>query len=135
MTLKVGVWIDHQRAVVVMLREEQTDIKLIRLMSFRGDLNVYYRTVSDCVCAASSILIFGPGAAKNELKRCLEEKCLSDCIFYSRDAGEMNHHQVAAAVTEFFKPPGRNAHYARPVAHPTREAVSLDSLLAGLRML
>jgi hypothetical protein len=98
MRTRVGVWIDHRKAVVVAVTEKGEEIRLIiskvekqlrrsggsplkgshesqqvpaddsRQRKFTGHLNIYYDAVIACIRDAESILIFGPGEAKAELK-------------------------------------------------------------------
>src|SRR5687767_35643 len=99
MTIKAGVWIDHHKAVVVLITEEGENMLQIqaepgasmRLSAgarlthantqndFAADgkrertvmarLNEYYDQVVACVRNAQAILILGPGEAKGEFRR------------------------------------------------------------------
>ena len=51
-----------------------------RQREFTGDLNVYYDEVIACIRDAETILIFGPGEAKGELKKRLEKNRLGERI-------------------------------------------------------
>ena len=108
MTTKMGVWIDHRKAVIVSVTDQGEEIRLIvsrvekqprrsgdspltgayesllakaddsHYRSFTGHLNIYYDAVITCLRDAESILIFGPGEAKDELKKRLEVTTLVD---------------------------------------------------------
>ena len=102
MNKKVGLWIDHRKAVIVAVTDQGESTGLIiskvekqpgrsagarstnpyesqqvpaddsRERKFTGHLNIYYDAVIACIRDAESILIFGPGEAKGELKKRLE---------------------------------------------------------------
>jgi stalled ribosome rescue protein Dom34 len=99
MKRKVGLWIDHRKTVIVFLASKEEEIKLVRSKvekqiqraagsrsggsfesqavpsddrqqrTFTKHLNTYYNEVISCIRDAESILIFGPGEAKGELKK------------------------------------------------------------------
>ena len=91
MKKEVGLWIDHKKAVIFSLADEGADIKRIsselkinlrlsgdvqkesaekhRDKRLAGHLNNYYDEVLSYIRDAKSILIFGPGEAKVELKK------------------------------------------------------------------
>ncbi|MDH4011763.1 MAG: hypothetical protein OEU55_13655 [Desulfobacterales bacterium] len=103
MKTKVGLWIDHRKAVIVAVTDTGEEIKLIiskvekqprrpggirsttpyesqqvpaddsRQKKFTGHLNIYYDAVTACIRDAESILIFGPGEAKGELQKRIEK--------------------------------------------------------------
>jgi hypothetical protein len=56
----------------------------LRQRELTGDLNVYYDEVISCIRDAESILIFGPGEAKGELKKRLEKDNLGGRIAVNR---------------------------------------------------
>src|SRR5450759_590056 len=104
MSIKVGLWIDHRKAVIVTVTDKGEETKLIesnvekqrqrsgdspmeghfepqkvraddsRQRAFTRELDVYYDAVIACLRDAESILILGPGEAKDELKKRLEKK-------------------------------------------------------------
>src|SRR3990172_688460 len=110
MRTKVGLWIDHRKAIVVTVTDKGEEIVLIisafekqrrrsgdsplkgpyesqqvraddsRERKFTGHLNIYYDAVIACIGDAKSILIFGPGEAKGELKARLERSNLGGRI-------------------------------------------------------
>jgi hypothetical protein len=132
MSTKQGVWIDHRQAIVVTIGSDGETIDTIlsevekqprrsgdsplkgsyeavqvpaddRLQSvLTAHLNIYYDAVTDCLGDAESILIFGPGEAKHELKERLEGKRLGGRIEGIETADRMTDPQIAAKVRQHF---------------------------------
>jgi len=132
MRTRVGVWIDHRKAVVVAVTEKGEEIGLIiskvekqlrrsgdsplkgshesqqvpaddsRQRKFTGDLNIYYDAVIACVRDAESILIFGPGEAKGELRTRLEKNNLGGHVAAIETVDKMTDRQIAAKVRQHF---------------------------------
>jgi stalled ribosome rescue protein Dom34 len=132
MKRKVGLWIDHRKAVIVFLAGEEEEMKLVRSnvekqirraaasrsggpfesqvvasngrqqRKFTAHLNTYYNEVISCIRDAESILILGPGEAKGELKKRLEREKLSGRIVDVETIDEMTDHQIAAKVRQYF---------------------------------
>ncbi len=132
MKRKVGLWIDHKKAVIVFIVGEEEEIKLLRSnvekqirratgsrsggpfesqevpsddrqqREFTGHLNVYYNKVISCIRGAESILLFGPGEAKGELKKHLERKGLNGRIVGIETTDKMTDPQIAAKVRQYF---------------------------------
>lgn len=127
MKKEVGVWIDHRQAVVVTLfdREEKTghiasgfekyvqdsgagddsgeDKRDRQDRRFDDYLSKYYDAVIACLRDADSILIFGPGMAKSELQKQLEEQALGKHIFGIETTDSMTDAQVVAKVRKYFQ--------------------------------
>ena len=133
MPTKVGVWIDHRKAVVVVVTEEGEEIGLIiskveeqlrrsgvsplkgsfealrvpaddrRQRALTQYLNIYYDAVISCIREADSILIFGPGEAKNELEKRLEKSNLGGRIASIETADKMTDKEIAAKVRQRFR--------------------------------
>jgi hypothetical protein len=131
-TDKAGVWIDHRKAVIVMVgpNDERTahiasnvekhlersgDSPLQgsyeslqvppddrRQMALTGELDTYYDAVIAAVHDAGSLLIFGPGEAKGEFKKRLEKKKLGGRIAAVETQDKMTDRQIAAKVREYF---------------------------------
>jgi hypothetical protein len=129
----VGLWIDHRKAVIVAVTDEGEEIKLIiskvekqpgrpggirsktpyesqlvraddsRQRELTGHLNIYYDAVIACIRDAESILIFGPGEAKGELKKRLERNKLSERIVGIETIDKMTDRQIAAKVRRYFQ--------------------------------
>ena len=132
MKRKVGLWIDHRKAVIVFLAGKEEEMKLVRSSvekqirraagsrsggpfesqavqsddrqqrAFTKHLNTYYNEVISCIRDAESILIFGPGEAKGELKKRLEREKLSGRIVGVETIDEMTDHQIAVKVRQYF---------------------------------
>lgn len=131
MKTTVGLWIDHRKAVIAIVSadgEETLEIKSnvekqpgrfagVRSTThfgqqtpaddshekeFTGHLNQYYAEVIAAICDAGSILLFGPGEAKGELKIRLEHAKLGDRIIAIETVDKMTDRQIAAKVREYF---------------------------------
>ena len=132
MKRNVGLWIDHRKAVIAFLAGEEEEMKLVRSSvekqirraagsrsggpfesqvvqsdgrqqrAFTKHLNTYYNEVILCIHDAESILIFGPGEAKGELKKHLERKGLGGLIVGVETVDEMTDGQIAAKARQHF---------------------------------
>ena len=132
MKRKVGLWIDHRKAVIVFLTGEDEEIKLVKSnvekqirraaasrsggpfesqavpsddrqqRKFTGHLNTYYNEVISCIRDAESILIFGPGESKGELKKHLKREGLGRRIVGNETTDKMTDPQIAAEVRQYF---------------------------------
>jgi stalled ribosome rescue protein Dom34 len=130
----MGLWVDHRRAVIVLNGATESEITEIlshtdrqpgridgvRSMEafetaqapaddvkdrrFQQHLNEYYDEVIASVATAETLLIFGPGEAKGELRKRLEhEKPSRDRIIHVETTDKMTNPQIAAKVREFFQ--------------------------------
>ncbi|HSN24144.1 MAG TPA: hypothetical protein VLS45_08270 [Methylomicrobium sp.] len=132
MITQAGVWIDRRKAVIVTVTEDGEDIGLIiskveeqlrragdsplkgsyeahrvpaddsRQRALTKHLNIYYDAVIACIRDADSILIFGPGEAKNELEKRLEKSNLGSRIVEIETVDKMTDKQIAAKVRHRF---------------------------------
>jgi hypothetical protein len=132
MISRVGLWIDHRKALIVTVTDKGQVIKLIisalekqsrrslasrhmgtfesqkvpaddsRQRAFTGHLNIYYDAVIAAIRNAESILIFGPGEAKGELQRRLKSINLGGRIVGVETVDKMTGPQIAAKVREHF---------------------------------
>lgn len=132
MKTKAGLWIDHRQATIVIVSDAGEEIKQVsshaekqrrrtgstplhgnfeaqkvpsddrQLRVFTAQLNTFYDEVIDCIRDAESILILGPGVAKDELKARLEEKNLGDRISSIETADNLTNPQLAAKVRQHF---------------------------------
>ena len=132
MRTKVGLWIDHRKAIVVAITDKGEEIGLIiskaekqlrrsgdsplkgpyeplqvpkndsRQKTFTEHLNIYYDAVIASVRDAEFILIFGPGEAKGELKARLEKSNLGGRIVGIETVDKMTDRQIAAKVRQHF---------------------------------
>ena len=132
MSTKVGLWIDHRKAIVIAMTEQGEKIEEIvsgvdkqlqrasdrplegdyesvqvpaddrRQRDFTKHLNIYYAAVITAIRNAESILIFGPGEAKGELKEQLEKNHLGGHIVGIETVDKMTNPQIAAKVRQYF---------------------------------
>ncbi len=132
MRTRVGLWIDHRKAIVVTVTDKGEEIGLIiskvekqlrrsgnspfkgsyesqlipaddsQQRTLTGHLNLYYDAVVAGIGDAESILIFGPGEAKGELKKCLERNNLGGRIASVETVDKMTNRQIAAKVRQHF---------------------------------
>ena len=133
MRTKVGLWIDHRKAIIVAVTDKGEEIALIiskvekqlrrlgdsplkgsyessqvpasdrRQRALTGYLNVYYDAVIASIRDAESILIFGPGDAKGELKKRLKKDNLGGRIVCIETVDKMTDRQIAAKVRKYFQ--------------------------------
>jgi hypothetical protein len=126
--MRVGLWIDHRKAVIVTLSDEGEATSLVesnvekhvrysggaqsgrshesrpgtgedtRERHFGGQLNQYYDEVIAHIRGADAILILGPGEAKGELKTRLERDGLAHRVVGVETADKMTDRQIAAIV-------------------------------------
>ena len=131
MKTTAGLWIDHRKAVIAIVSAEGEETMEIRSnvekqpgrfagvrstthygqqvpaddsheKEFTGHLNRFYAGVIAAIGDAESILIFGPGEAKVELKKRLEHAKLGGHIIAMETADKMTDRQIAAKVREYF---------------------------------
>jgi len=131
MKTTAGLWIDHKKAVIVVVTDKGEEIKLIiskvekqpgrsggvrttnpfeqQVLAddslervFKGHLNIYYDAVISCIHDAEAILIFGPGEAKGELKKRIKRNRLNGHIVGIETVDKMTHRQIAARVRQYF---------------------------------
>jgi hypothetical protein len=132
MSREVGVWIDHRKAVIASITGNSEGLRQIssnmekhvrysgaaqedsaedqRDRRFTGHLDKYYDEVIACIRDANSILILGPGEAKNELAGRLENQALRGRIVGVETVDKMTDRQVAARVRQRFLKSKRKLH-------------------------
>ena len=140
---KVGLWIDHRKAVIVALADgtevtiqiksnvekqlrpygglrsktqygpQQAPSDDMRETVLMGHLGIYYDKVVSCIRDAEAIQIFGPGEAKGELKKRLERNQLGGRIVGVAMADKMTERQIKAEVLRRFRGPTRKARLKR----------------------
>jgi stalled ribosome rescue protein Dom34 len=133
MTKQIGLWIDHKKAVIVVLTDKGVEIKKIesddkKHVRFRGGaraktpygaqfftaetqidrqhtehLNKYYGDVIASIRDADSILICGPGEAKLELQKRLTHERLSKKIGAIKALDKITERQLVATVRKHFE--------------------------------
>jgi hypothetical protein len=128
MEKQIGLWIDHRKAVIVIIRGEEEEIKTItsdvgkhtRFKSgksdeigssedvsdrkFGNELNGYYDEVVAVIRDAHSVHVFGPGEAKHELEHRMERAGLKKLVAKVEAADKMTDRQIAAKVRGTVKP-------------------------------
>ncbi len=129
----IGLWIDHRKAVIILISAEGEEIREVRSQvdrqpgringersnepfeslqipaddttdrRFAHHLTSYYDEVIDSIHEADSLFIFGPGEAKGEFLKRLEKCKPSGRLVHVRTEDKMTDRQIAAKVREFFK--------------------------------
>jgi hypothetical protein len=69
---------------------------------FTKHLNDFYENVLLCIRDAESVLIFGPGEAKGELKKLMEQNNLHGRLAVVESADKMTEGQIAAKARQYF---------------------------------
>ncbi len=133
MKKKIGLWIDHKKAVFVILIGEDEEIKIIesnlerhvhptggsrsktpygpqdvvsegkRERKYELHVKKYYDEVISNINDADSVFIFGPGEAKNKLIKHIKNKELNSRIVGVETVDKITEVQIAAQVRNFFK--------------------------------
>ena len=88
-----------------------------RQKALTGELNIYYDAVVAALRNAASVVIFGPGEAKGELKKRLVKNKLGERVCAIEVADKMSDRQLAAKVREYFSTSRAHKgkrHVARP---------------------
>ncbi|MFH1957353.1 MAG: hypothetical protein ABIJ15_02625 [bacterium] len=132
MKTKMGVWIDHRKAVIVNVVAGSDTVKVVksnlekhvkpcggsRSKKFIGEiiaedsidkrfnlhLNRYYDEVILNLANAESLFIFGPGEAKHELKKRIKNKELSKRVIGVETTDKMTDRQIAVKVRKAYQP-------------------------------
>ncbi len=126
MNRKVGLWLDHTKAVIVIITNNSEERRIItsdmehyvryssnvpgdgsiedvRDRRFWNHLGEYYdKVIARIGDDANSILIFGPGEAKYELEKRLESEGMLDKVVSVDDANILTDRQIALRVRERF---------------------------------
>jgi len=132
MTNRVGLWIDHKKAVIVSLSEKGETVEKIESGAkhiewrargrrrsadgaqyaqgedqldnqFMEQLKKYYGQVSAVLQGASEVLILGPGEARTELKTHLARARGPARKIRVEPADKMTDRQIVARVRDYFK--------------------------------
>ena len=132
MSIKVGLWVDHKKAMIVALTDQGEETGLViskvekqrrrtgdsplkgayepqqvpaddrRQRKLTNHLNMYYDSVISSIREAESILIFGPGEAKGELQKRLKKAKLGERIVGMETVDKMTDLQLSAKVRQYF---------------------------------
>ncbi len=133
MEKQIGLWIDHKKAVIVILEGKKEELRKIesnmekhvrykggargktayspQFLSeetqenrrYREHLNKYYRQIVSAIREADSLLVFGAGEAKREFEKHLTQKKNHIRNIHVESADKMTERQIAAKVRNYFK--------------------------------
>ena len=133
MTINAGVWIDHHKAIVILLSEEGEDLVQIlagqnasvrspaglrprnsytpndfvvqgnRERKVTAHLNEYYDQVIACVRGAQAILILGPGEAKGEFRKRIASRKLRGHVVEMKTVAKLTDQQITDYVHQYFQ--------------------------------
>ena len=109
MNLKVGIWIDHRKAVIV---SAAADLMTALTLESDPHLDRYYDDVIGHLGQPDALLIFGPGEAKRQLnERLSRSKALPACIVEIETTDTLTDPQIVAKVRKYYDivPPGSAA--------------------------
>jgi len=122
MKKQAGLWIDHRKAVIVIVTEAGEEVKEItsnmekhvrftggtasqdgstedvRDRQFGNHLDSYYDAVVAVIRGADTIQIYGPGEAKGELAKRLEHDGVKERILVIETVDKMTDRQISAKV-------------------------------------
>ncbi|MFH1776026.1 MAG: hypothetical protein ABH952_00465 [Candidatus Omnitrophota bacterium] len=135
----IGLWVNHRKAVIVTLIGKKAATTLIqsnveghfrlkggsrskvpygpqdatsesgREERYKHHLQEYYERIIKLISDAKGILIFGPGEARDELKKEIEKhNVLAVKVVGVESADKMTEPQIAAKVKKFFEWSGEN---------------------------
>lgn len=133
MKKEVGIWVDHRKAVIVIIENkvavsqeiisnmekhvrfssgthsktsndsQGSTAEDVRDRQFDDHLGIYYESIVSLISDADSILIFGPGEAKTELGNQLEHNNLGGKIVGIESADKMTTRQITAKVQMHYR--------------------------------
>ena len=126
MIKEIGLWIDHRKAVVVIVSDEGEEVREItshlekhvrysndtsedgssedvRDRQFGNRLNSFYDAVIAVIRDGESVQIFGPGEAKGELRKRLESAGFKGHILAIETVDKMTDRQISAKVREHLR--------------------------------
>ena len=132
MSTQVGLWIDHEKATIVTVTEQGEEISEIladaekqlrrtgdsplkgsyealqvpadysRQKVLTAELNTYYDEIIGHIRDASSILIVGPGVAKHELQKRLEENHIGAKVVGVETVDNLTKPQLVAMIRQHY---------------------------------
>jgi hypothetical protein len=132
MNNRVGLWIDHRKALIVSATGHEVGARLtisaterhpsrsgaaprkgafddyqvpadgVRLRAFQNHLNAFYDAVIAGLAQADEIVVLGPGEAKKELMKRLEKRHLAKRVFAVLTADKMTNRQLVARIKKAF---------------------------------
>ena len=129
-----GLWVDHEKAIIVSLMSGSHKVIHVesdveghfrlkggsrsntpwgiqgatseskRELRYNKHLNIYFQNIIDLLKDAKQIFIFGPGEAKYELKKKIEEnKMFLGKISDIETTDKLTEPQIVAKVKKYFK--------------------------------
>lgn len=131
-SMNAGVWIDHRKAMIVLLGEGEQSTAVIessaekhlersgdsplngpyearqvpaddkRQRMYTGELDHYYDRVIAALQHADSLLIVGPGEAKIEFRKRLDHQHLGGRVSAVQTTDKLTERQLAAKAWEYF---------------------------------
>ena len=134
MRKEIGLWLDHREAIIVVLTDSGEEVKHIRSNSgkhirysgsshsktpeglkevtsedqrdrkFGNTLNAFYDEIIASLRDADSVQIFGPGEAKGELGKRIDNEGLKAHILAVETVDKMTDRQISAKVRQHFSP-------------------------------
>ena len=131
MSTNAGVWIDHHKAVIVLLSDEMEKVQEITAHDGASDLSVtevthsytprdfvaddklehrkmnqlhtYFDEVIKCLPAVKGLVVFGPGEAKREFISRLDHHPVPGRIAKAETTDKLTDPQIVAYVRNHFK--------------------------------
>jgi hypothetical protein len=133
MKKQIGLWIDHQKAILVILDNDKQEVrriqsKLDRHVHFENEANArtverpeyytretrmdrrfhdhlqkYYQQVISAVSGAEKLLVFGNGEAKYEFEKQLKKNHRRVPRLHVESADKMTERQITAKVRKYFE--------------------------------
>jgi hypothetical protein len=148
MKKNAGLWIDHREAIIVVLTDTGAETKRIqstaekqprrsgepdhgsfesqevpaddsRQRVYTGQLARYYDAIISHLRDSESILIFGPGEAKGELKERFEKHPSFPRIIVLETTDKMTEPQIVAMVRHHFQGDPLTDNKSHPKKNPT----------------
>ena len=123
MEQRVGIWIDHRKAVIVSASADEVTAKTLESSvephpHYAGSqegggekkyeerhgrqLDRYYDAVISQLGQPEAVLIFGPGEAKFQLKERLSRSTLSESVVTVESTDKLTDPQIVAKVKEHY---------------------------------
>ena len=130
---KIGLWVDHRKALVLILREKEEEFFTLESQvetqprrtgdhpmegsfeahqvpgddqqqkALSGNLAIYYDRIIARIRDAQEVFIFGPSEAKGELKKRLELRSLGQLLSPMETTDKMTDNQVKEKVRDHFR--------------------------------
>ncbi len=131
MKSKAGLWIDHRKCLIVFLNDKKVGVKIIKSnlnkhsgsidkkqstlpetqkpkddirhgKVLREKLMIYFKEIISNISDVESILVFGPGKAKDRLLKLIIKRRINGNIENPEVVGNMTGAEVVAKVKEHY---------------------------------